>query len=91
MCLKYIVIFTGLVDKIFANKITVFILLWGKELLRCKKLYSAVDKAAASYGNHVILTACIGAMGACGGGVINHAIACVKNNVSSIKDHSLSK
>ena len=33
-----------LTDKIFKNKITLFILLCGKELLRCKKIYAAVDK-----------------------------------------------
>ena len=36
--------FLDFIDKIFKNKITLFILLCGKELLRCKKIYAAVDK-----------------------------------------------
>jgi len=79
-----------LIDSIFKNKITLFILLCGKELLRCKKIYAAVDKGSASYDNHFLLTVVIGSMGACGGGFIKHAISLVKNNNFSSTDSSCS-
>ena len=43
-CDAHAIKFLDLTDKIFKNKITLFILLCGKELLRCKKIYAAVDK-----------------------------------------------
>ena len=43
-CDSHAIKFLDLTDKIFKNKITLFILLCGKELLRCKKIYAAVDK-----------------------------------------------
>ena len=63
----------------------------GKELLRCKKIYAAVDKASAAYDGHLFCTIFIGVMGACGGGIVKYGIACVKSGFSSIKDHSTSQ
>ena len=44
MPVQYYPYLLDLIDSIFKNKITLFILLCGKELLRCKKIYAAVDK-----------------------------------------------
>jgi len=44
MSVQYNPYLLDLIDSIFKNKITLFILLCGKELLRCKKIYAAVDK-----------------------------------------------
>ena len=50
--------FLDLTDKIFKNKITLFILLCGKELLRCKKIYAAVDKDGIT--KSALLAWCVG-------------------------------
>jgi len=69
----------GFFDFIFTSKPILFVLLGLKETLRCRKLYLAMDKGAAAYDNHLLLSVAIGTSGACGGGFIKHAMALFKN------------
>lgn len=76
-CINYAT--PGLFDFIFTSKPILFVLLGLKETLRCRKLYVALDKGAAAYDNHLLLSIAIGTSGACGGGFIKHAMALFKN------------
>ena len=57
-------------DFLFTNRLTLAILLFLKELLRCRKIYMAMEKGYGAYNGHLLLTAFIGTCGPCGGGFI---------------------
>lgn len=74
-------------DSIVNFPIVLPLLLAAKELLRCKKIYSAVDKSIAAYDSSFFLAVLIGTCGACGGGFINHAIASLSSKTVSQVNH----
>jgi len=69
-------------DFLFTNRLTLAVLLFLKELLRCRKIYMAMEKGFGAYNGHLLLTAFIGTCGPCGGGFIKQSMALAR--VSSI-------
>jgi len=70
----------GVYDFIFSNKFILLVLLFLKECLRCRKLYTALDKGIAAYDGHLLLSVVVGTSGACGGGFIKHGMALYRND-----------
>jgi hypothetical protein len=77
-----------LFDKIVNFPPILCTMLAAKELLRNKKVYGAVGKALSAYDKNFPLAVLVGMCGACGGGFINHGLACMGVKSISAADHN---